>query len=315
MNSASVFTDSTFEWPSRPIVFPATRPHVSSPAAGRRGRDWKRGGPPQNSTARESPAIVRPGRHVEGADEIFEGEATQAETLRGACDGIDLVFSALGITRQRDTGVTYRDVDLNANLSLLEEARRAQVVRFGVIAVVDPGRFRGNPMVDAKEQFVTRLRASFVAGSSISGRVVRATGFFSDMRELLEMARRGSVFLFGDGQTRINPIAGADVAGAAVDALLGDAAEGSVGGPDVLTWDEIAELALGALAKERRIRHDPRATGSLAVHATRPFAAKSAATADFVLRVCGRDLIAPKVGTERLSEFYRAEVLAHRGAT
>ncbi|NTW48305.1 MAG: NAD(P)H-binding protein, partial [Chlorobiales bacterium] len=43
-------------------------------------------------------------------DEIFVGEVTKPETLNGVCKGIDVLFSSIGITRQKD-GLTYHDVD------------------------------------------------------------------------------------------------------------------------------------------------------------------------------------------------------------
>ena len=35
-------------------------------------------------------------------DEVVEGEVTRPETLAGICDGMDVVFSSAGRTRQRD---------------------------------------------------------------------------------------------------------------------------------------------------------------------------------------------------------------------
>ena len=35
-------------------------------------------------------------------DELFVGQATQPDTLRGICKNIDIVISSLGITRQKD---------------------------------------------------------------------------------------------------------------------------------------------------------------------------------------------------------------------
>ena len=46
----------------------------------------------------------------EYADDLVVGEVTDPESLYGACDGIDVVFSSVGITRQKD-GLTYTDVD------------------------------------------------------------------------------------------------------------------------------------------------------------------------------------------------------------
>ena len=49
------------------------------------------------------------------AFEVAEGEATRPETLRGLTRDCDVLFSSIGITRQRDKGVKYADVDYGAN--------------------------------------------------------------------------------------------------------------------------------------------------------------------------------------------------------
>jgi uncharacterized protein YbjT (DUF2867 family) len=38
----------------------------------------------------------------EFVDEVFVGEVTKPETLSGLMDGVDFVFSSIGISRQRD---------------------------------------------------------------------------------------------------------------------------------------------------------------------------------------------------------------------
>lgn len=54
-------------------------------------------------------ALVRDRGRAEDldADVLIEAEATRPETLSGVMDGIDLVVSALGITRQAD-GLSYK---------------------------------------------------------------------------------------------------------------------------------------------------------------------------------------------------------------
>lgn len=71
--------------------------------------------------------------------------------------GVDLVVSALGITRQAD-GLDYRDVDYQANLNLLAEARRAGVPRFAHVHVLNANRMEEMPMVAANVAFVRALQ-------------------------------------------------------------------------------------------------------------------------------------------------------------
>ena len=53
--------------------------------------------------------------------EIFEAELTNPQTLKDCCKDVDVVISTVGITRQKD-GLTYMDVDYQANVNLLREA-------------------------------------------------------------------------------------------------------------------------------------------------------------------------------------------------
>ena len=75
-------------------------------------------------------AIARKPEKLEAAGldatQILVGQVTEPESIRGCCQGVDVVFSAVGITRQKD-GLTYMDVDYQANRNLLDEALRAGV--------------------------------------------------------------------------------------------------------------------------------------------------------------------------------------------
>lgn len=157
-------------------------------------------------------ALVRRPEQAEtlsGVDDVFVGEVTDASTLGGVTDGVDTVFSSIGITRQRD-GVGYAQVDYGGNLSLLREAEKSGVVRFLYVSVLHGQELRGHVrLAAAKERFVDQLRQS-----SLDAVVVRPPAYFSDMTAFLTMAAKGRVYLVGSGQQRMNPISGRDLAGA-----------------------------------------------------------------------------------------------------
>ena len=117
------------------------------------------------------------------ADEIVEGQVTRPETLEHVCDGIEVIFSSVGITRQKD-GLTFRDVDYQGNLNLLDAARGAGVTKFIYVSVCNGPKLRRLDIVDAHEAFVDKLEAS-----DIEYAVLRPTGYFSDMGEFFEMAK------------------------------------------------------------------------------------------------------------------------------
>lgn len=185
------------------------------------------------------------------ADKFVEAQATVRETLFGAMQTADLVISCVGITRQRD-GLTYRDVDYQANMNLLEEALEASVPRFCYIHVLNAHAMTDVLLVRAKQDFVEELRAAAILST-----IVEPSGYFSDMADFLQMAKSGRVYLFGNGKKRLNPIHGADLAHATYDAIADENGTFKVGGPKIYTHDQLAELTFTSVGKPVKITHLP----------------------------------------------------------
>lgn len=236
----------------------------------------------------------------EYADELFIGEVTDPESLAGVCDGIDVAFSSVGITRQKD-GLTYKDVDYQANSDLLSIAEASGVSKFMYVHVLNAGKLRQVAMIQAKQAFVDELQLS-----ALKHVVVCPTGFFSDMEELLSMARSGRVFLFGDGSSQINPIHGADLAEVCVSALETEQSRVVVGGPEVFTYREIAELAFDVLDQPAEIICIPKPLVSAVVGAMRWLTpAKVYGPVEFMASVMTMDVIGQPYGQRRLAEHFR----------
>src|SRR6056297_903632 len=244
-------------------------------------------------------ALVRDTAQAEGlADVLIEAEATRPETLEGIMDGVDLVVSALGITRQAD-GLGYREVDYQANLNLMRAAEAAGVGRFAYVHVLNADAMAGVPLVDAKAAFVDALHASDMAAT-----VIAPTGYFSDMGEIFEMARHGRVWLFGDGTQRLNPIHGADLAVAIADATEAGRGWVEIGGPDVMTQDEIARAAFAALGTRPRITHLPDGVRRAALALLPILPRRISGPARFFLTALGMDMVAPRFGTRHLTDHF-----------
>ena len=91
--------------------------------------------------------------------DVFQAEITRPETIKGCCSRVDTVISTVGITRQKD-GLTYMDVDYQANMNLLTEALRSGVRKFVYVSVLNGEKLRHLKICDAKERFVDELRKS-----------------------------------------------------------------------------------------------------------------------------------------------------------
>lgn len=193
-------------------------------------------------------ALVRdPSRLTTEPEEIFVGNLQNPRTLEGACEGVDAVVSSAGAplrSKRWFTGgrETFYDIDDAGNRNLLEKAAAANVRRFAYVAAYG-GRFVGMmEYIRAHESFAAALRAS-----GLDGLVVRPTTTFARLAPLMERARKKrKLSVVGAGQARTNPVHEADVAKALVDELDGRSTDLDIGGPDVLTQGEIAELAAEA---------------------------------------------------------------------
>jgi uncharacterized protein YbjT (DUF2867 family) len=233
-------------------------------------------------------------------DEIVRGEVTDPASLEGACDGIEVVFSSVGITKQKG-GLTWKDVDYQGNKNLLEVAQRASVQKFIYASVFNGPNLRHLDIVRAHEDFVDVLK-----DSGIDYAVIRPTGFFSDMAEFYKMARRGRVYLFGRGDNKVNPIHGADLAVTCADALDGERQEIDVGGPEVLTYREIAQLALRVQGKPTRISSLPKFIVKSIIFVTRVLNRHQGELLAFMATAMTSDVVAPRTGTRTLEAYFEA---------
>lgn len=240
--------------------------------------------------------------HALGAVELFAGDLMDPSSLGGACDDIDVVISCAGAS-MRLGGLgdrrSFMEVDFGGNANLLEIARTAGVAKFVYISLFGARELLRTEYAAAHERFVGALQ-----GSGMAHTIVRPTGFFSFFSEMLDMAARGRVILIGDGSAHTNPIDERDVANACVDAILLQESELAIGGPDVLSRRQIAELAFEALGKPPRISSiSPAAFSAL----TRPLwlvNRRLHALCAFGASVSTIEVVAPRTGQRTLAEYF-----------
>jgi len=236
-------------------------------------------------------------------DDFFIGQITEPNSIKGITKNIDWVFSTIGITRQKD-GMTYMDVDYQGNSNLLNDALKNKVEAFQYISAINGEKLRNLKIFEAKERFVDELK-----DSGINYCVLRPNGFFSDMKDFLNMAKAGRVYLFGDGNLKLNPIHGKDLAKVCIDKMISGIEEETVGGIEIFTQNELAELALKAWQKPVKIRHLPDWTRRFTIGLLRTFtSSKTYGPIEFFLTAMAFDNIAKQYGTNRLEDFFNLEV-------
>ena len=236
--------------------------------------------------------------------EVVEAEVTQPETLQGVCKGVDKVISTIGITRQKN-GLTYEQVDFQANKNLLDEALREGVRKFIYVSVFKGEAMRHIAIGAAKERFVDTLKAS-----GLDYCIIRPSVFYSYMTIFFEMAKakKDEILLFNKGQYAMNPIHGEDLAEVCVAQLERYEREVNVGGTEVFTHTEMARLAFEVLHKPANIIYLPNWVRRLILIMARYLLPKSMYGAmEFVLTIMAMDVVAPmQVGKHRLKAFFES---------
>lgn len=235
-------------------------------------------------------------------DEVTVGDVNQPETLHGCCEQVDYVVSSIGLTK-KSKGLTFRDVDYKGNVHLLREAEKSGVEKMMYIHVFMNGKWKApGSLIEAKENFVKELKASEVPYI-----IIRPTGYFSDMAQILRMARNGRVYLLGDGRAKMNPIHERDVAHFSTDALHKKNQTLDVGGPEVYTYKEIAQLAFTTQKKKARLTHVPVVILKVISYILKASTKHTYGVFQFLFNVMTHDLIAPKYGAVTLESFFEKE--------
>ncbi len=191
--------------------------------------------------------FTAPAISEDDVDDVFVGEISKPETLGGLMDGVDLVFSSVGISRQRD-GLTFEQVDYQCNKNLINLCQPSGVKRFVYVSMQGAENIMQLAITQAHEKVVALLK-----DSGMEYRIVRPCGYFSDMGVLLDMAKKGRAFMIGDGNNKMSPIHGRDLAEVCIETAEGDEIEVEAGGPDIMTQREAAKLAFEVVGKPVKI--------------------------------------------------------------
>jgi uncharacterized protein YbjT (DUF2867 family) len=232
-------------------------------------------------------------------DEVFVGDATKPETLDGVCEGIDIVFSSMGLS-QADSSLNSFDVDYEGNKRILGLAQMQHVEKFIYISIFRAELLMESSLIQAHERFADDLKKS-----GLDYTIIRPNAYFSDMGQFLKLARSGHMFWLGDGSNKINPIHGADMAKVCVDSAGQPNSEIDAGGPDMFTYKSLFTLAFEAVNKPPNITFLPLWTGETLLWVIRLFNHDLADKASFFVLANKMDNDAPPYGNRHIRDYFQ----------
>lgn len=179
-------------------------------------------------------------------------DVTNPETLKGMCDGADCVISTVGLTKT-SAEVTNYQIDLDGNVNILNEAKKAGVKFFTYISVIKADKAPGVPMVHAKYLFEEELKKS-----GLTYCIHRPTGYFYDIvKVFLPMIEKGEVTLLGNEPVHANVVSTEEFGAFIVEHLKDNNTVYNVGGKETYSYEEIANMCFEAAGKEPVIKRAP----------------------------------------------------------
>jgi uncharacterized protein YbjT (DUF2867 family) len=207
--------------------------------------------------------------HFEQSDvDIVEGDVRDRRTLGAAMVGVSTVVSA--IHGFGDTGrVSPASVDRDGNRRLVDAAGAANAA---VVLMSIVGASAAHPL----ELFrMKHCAEEYLRGSGVPWTVVRATAFAEFWLDLLDQtaATSGRPIIFGCGGNPINFVSVSDVAALVERTLVDPSTRGAtfeIGGPQNLSFNELAEGLQRASKRAAPPRHIPRAVLRLLAAVLRP---------------------------------------------
>jgi uncharacterized protein YbjT (DUF2867 family) len=233
-------------------------------------------------------ALVRPTSPREFATEGVEmgfGDLREPESLVAACQGMATVVATANAVIPRGP-VTFEDVDGTGYENLIDACRARGVRRIVFMSVAETPRDASVTTFRLKRRVEEKIRGSGLAHSIFRGSVfmddwfalmgssiplrgaVAATlkrpfwfskGFFAMVGTSIE--KRGIALVPGDGRTRHAFVALDDVAAILAAAATapedGENLVENLGGPEVLSWDEVVAIFSRVLQKRLRTVRTP----------------------------------------------------------
>ena len=189
---------------------------------------------------------------LEGNYSFKKIDVTKPETLKGTCDGADVVITTVGLTKGSATISNY-DIDYQGNLNILNEAKAAGVKHFTYISVIKADKAPKVPMLHAKYLFEEELKKS---GKTYV--IHRPTGYFYDIVKVFRpMIEKGEVTLLGKKPVHANVISTEDFGEFIVKSMMDENKCYNVGGKETYSYEEIANMCFEAAGKTPVIKRAP----------------------------------------------------------
>jgi len=230
--------------------------------------------------------------------EFVIGDVRDPVSLPAALEGVDAVVSA--VTGFGPGGAGPRSVDRDGNVNLIQAAERAEVGQFVLLSMVGAAADHPMELLRMKHQAEEALKSSRIGWA-----IVRPTVFMELWAGIVgdPILKTGKAVIFGQGDNPVNFISVGDLARFVELALKASEHSGQVievGGPENVTFNQLAEAIQAASGRKAAVRHVPLPLMRLAAKLLQPFRPDLAGMIQAGVLTDTRDMTFDSTGLGRL---------------
>lgn len=238
--------------------------------------------------------------------QFITADVTDRNALNNICQGFDVVITALGksVSPNDHSKPTFHDIDLVANSSILEEAKKSGVKKFVYISAFHAERYIHLEYFSVHHQFSEKLKQS-----GINYSIIKPPAIFSAFIDVIEMAKKGQLVHMGAGDKKTNPIYEGDLAAIAVGAIDRPNATIEAGGPEIYTRKQLNEIIQQEVNPGKKIMTVPLALVTFFLPMLKLVNKNMYDKFAFFIEVMQHDTIAPPVGTTKFESYIKARAI------
>ena len=191
--------------------------------------------------------------------EIVEGDVTTPETIRGTMTGCQAVIHLIAIIEETK-GSTFEGVIHGGTVNVVDEAKRAGIRRLIHMSAMGALNNPQYPYLKAKWDSEQAVKTSGLPWTIFRPSVIFGPGD-GFINVLADLVRKAPVIpVVGSGRSKFQPVSIMEVALAIAHALDEPTTAGHVfdlGGPEILTYEEMLDTISAKLGKKKMKVHVP----------------------------------------------------------
>lgn len=229
-------------------------------------------------------------------------EVINVDSVSTVCNGFDVVISALGksVSPNDKSKPSFRDIDLNANSTILTEAKKAGVKKFIYVSAFQAENYLHLEYFKVHHEFSEKLKQS-----GINYSIIKPPAIFSAFIDVIDMARKGKLMNIGKGEHLTNPIFEGDLAEVCVNSIKETNATIEAGGAYVYSRAQLNEIIQKEVAPGKKIRSAPIGLIKAMLPIMGLFDKNTYHKFSFFIEVMQHDTIAPTVGKKKFEDYIR----------